>query len=145
MPISFEPSAIPAAMECSEFASRDAAILRTSVSFRPASGMISVTPNRPSVRVPVLSKTTAWMSLALSKADLSRINRPDFAASEVETATTRGTASPRAWGQDMTITVTALSMAKAESLLKLSQAANVIAPTLRDIMVSHRAALSARS
>jgi hypothetical protein len=38
--------------------------------------MMSLTPNRPSVKVPVLSNTAAVRLRALSKADLSRISGP---------------------------------------------------------------------
>jgi hypothetical protein len=49
----------------------------------------------------------------------------------VETATTRGTASPRAWGQVMTITVTIRSREKAKSKPAASHTARVTAPTVR--------------
>ncbi|GBE58419.1 hypothetical protein BMS3Abin01_01356 [bacterium BMS3Abin01] len=68
------------------------------------------------------------------------------AASAVETATTSGTASPRAWGQVMTITVTVRSRANAKlSEEKISQKARVIPPAAMAMMVSTRAARLARS
>jgi len=57
---------------------------------------ISETPNFPSVKVPVLSKTTTSMSLIVSKAFLSLIRIPLFAVIDVDMATTRGIAKPSA-------------------------------------------------
>ncbi len=76
---------------------------------------MSVTPNSPLVSVPVLSNITAFIFLALSKAVLFLIRKPFFADIDVETAVTRGTASPRAWGHAITITVTILSREKTKS------------------------------
>ncbi len=59
----------------------------------------SVTPNFPIVMVPVLSKSIAEMFLAFLKADLFLIRSPFCAEMEVDIATTRGIARPRAWGQ----------------------------------------------
>lgn len=72
----------------------------------------SVTPKFPSVRVPVLSKTIASMFRTFSNPVLSLISTPLFAVIEVDKATTRGIARPKAWGQAITNTVTALSKAK---------------------------------
>ena len=88
---------MPLAMGCSEWASTDAAYRTRASSSIPASkARMSVTPNRPSVSVPVLSKMMAWIFRALSKAARSLMRRPFVAEIAVETATTRGTASPRA-------------------------------------------------
>jgi len=58
-------------------------------------------------------------------------------------ATTRGIARPRACGQVITITVTALSKENAKSaLISWVHTSNVIVPTLREMIVSHLAALS---
>ena len=102
---------IPVAIGCSEFCSRLAAIFRSSSSSCPSEGTISVTPNSPFVRVPVLSNTTASRFLAPSKLALFLIRSPCFAESVVETATTSGDARPSAWGQVITITVTIRSRA----------------------------------
>src|SRR5438309_201411 len=58
MPRSVAARTMPAAMGCSERLSSAAARRRISVSLRPSREITSVTPNRPSVSVPVLSKTT---------------------------------------------------------------------------------------
>ena len=105
-----------------------------------------VTPNRPSVRVPVLSKMMAWIFRALSNAARSLMRRPFLAEIAVETATTRGAASPRACGQAVIMTVTIRSRANANGLpAKASQAKRVSAPTLMAMRVSQRAARFARS
>ena len=74
------------------------------------------------------------------------MSRPFFAASAVETATTSGTARPRACGQAMTMTVTVRSMANAKSLpMRTCQMKKVITPPPKATMVSHSAAVLARS
>ena len=65
---------------------------------------------------------------ARSKAARSRISRPFWAVRLVLTATTSGTARPRAWGQVMTITVTMRSSANAKLSPRASQTAKVAAP-----------------
>src|SRR5437870_522893 len=67
---------MPAAIGCSERLSSAAASRRMSASLRPSKEITSVTPNRPSVSVPVLSKTTASSARARSKAARSRISSP---------------------------------------------------------------------
>ena len=89
---------------CSEFFSTDA-VNRKSSSSEP-NETISLTPNCPMVSVPVLSKTMVFMSFIISKAFLSLMRIPLFAVIDVDKATTRGIASPRAWGQAITRTVT---------------------------------------
>ncbi len=75
----------------------------------------SVTPNRPSVSVPVLSKTTG---LELARRARRRHGRGSAGRcrrrAPCDTATTSGTASPSACGQAITITVTMRSIAKAK-------------------------------
>ena len=93
-----------------------------------------------------MSKMIACTFRARSKAGRLRISNPLLAASAVETATTSGTASPRACGQAMTMTVTARSMAKESSLsMTPSQIKKVIAPPPSAMMVSHIAAVLAKS
>ena len=89
----------------------------------------SLTPNWPLVSVPVLSKTTVSRWRAFSNWILLRISRPLRADTAVIIATTSGTASPRACGQVMTITVTIRSRAKANRWPRTSQTTSVIVPT----------------
>ena len=89
----------------------------------PSRGTSPATPKAPWVRVPVLSKTMVSISRARSKAARSRISSPLRAVRLVLTATTSGTARPRAWGQQMTITVTMRSSAKARLSPTASQMA----------------------
>ena len=63
----------------------------------------------------------------------------------VLTATTRGTASPSACGQAMTITVTMRSTANGASAPRANQTNSVVAPTESVIQVSHCAARFATS
>src|SRR5262245_65579758 len=87
----------------------------------------------------------AWVRRASSKAVRSRINRPLVAAIDVDTATTSGTARPSAWGQEMTSTVTARSMAKAKVCsLKNNQENTVKQLTDRAMTVSQEAARMAK-
>jgi large subunit ribosomal protein L1 len=73
-------------------ASTEAAYLRSvSSSISSLSTNVSVTPKRPSVSVPVLSKMTACSFRAPSKATRLRISSPWLAPKAVETATTSGT------------------------------------------------------
>ena len=65
------------------------------------------------VNVPVLSKTMVVIFLEFSNAVLFLISSPLFAAIAVDLATTKGTASPKACGQQITITDTILSIANA--------------------------------
>ena len=71
---------------------------------------------------------------------------PFFAEIAVDTATTRGTANPNAWGQAMTMTVTVLSKAKTKSCLAMPSQTNMVSPPTESAMiVSHKAARLARS
>ena len=77
---------MPLAMGCSERASTAAASLRTSSSpIELSKTRMSVTPNLPSVSVPVLSKMTAWIFLARSNATRFLMRRPFLAEIAVET------------------------------------------------------------
>ena len=105
--------------------------------------MIFCTSCEPLVSVPVLSKIMAVSFLALSNDVLFFISKPCVAAAVVEIATTRGIATPRACGQEVTITVTIRSNAKAKSWL-MYQTINVVTPTTNETMVSHLATPSAR-
>src|SRR5690349_3805587 len=82
--------------------------------------------------------------LAFSNAVLLRISKPLTAALAVEIATTSGIATPKACGQEVTITVTSLSSANATVLPDRYQYIKVTTPTSIEIRVSHLATLSAR-
>jgi len=113
-----------------DLANRAAANCSTVVSSASPKDRIRLTPKRPSVRVPVLSNTTASSSLARSNAARLRISRPLSAPILVLTATTSGTARPSACGQVITITVTMRSREKSKSAPRLSQMIRVRRPTL---------------
>ena len=71
----------------------------------------SMTDGFPVVSVPVLSNTTTPTCRIRSSASRSLTKMPLRAAREVEIEITRGMASPRAWGQAITRTVTVRSIA----------------------------------
>src|SRR5215204_2259255 len=75
----------------------------------------------PFVSVPVLSKMIVVSLREFSNAVRLRINKPFVAAIEVDKATTKGMATPNAWGQEVTITVTILSRANARLFSTLNQ------------------------
>src|SRR5699024_8873426 len=127
-PLLLADATIPVAIGCSECCSKLAAQINTSSSSYPSFGTISVTPNSPSVSVPVLSNTTASKSFAPSKFVRLRINKPCFADNDVETATTNGAANPSACGQVITITVTMRSNATSKEHPKSSQIASLMNP-----------------
>ena len=81
---------------------------------------------------------------ASSKAVRLRMSRPLRAEMAVEMATTNGMATPSAWGQAVTITVTMRSMAKAAPLPSHSHTASVPRPPASETAVSQPAARSAR-
>ena len=95
--------------------------------------------------VPVLSNTIVVIFLAFSKAVLFLISNPLFAASAVDLATTNGTAKPNACGQQITITVTILSIANASVCPVKYQYKNVVIPETIAIIVNHFAAVSANN
>ncbi len=99
-------------MGCSDWLSREAARERRDASSRLPELTTSVTAKAPSVRVPVLSKTMVSTFSPISRASAFLTRMPFFAARVVEMAVTVGMASPRAWGQAMTRTVTAMVRAK---------------------------------
>ena len=136
---------MPAAMGCSERLSSAAATRNTSRSLRPSSATTSVTPKWPSVSVPVLSNTIASSWRARSNAARSRIKSPLRADNAVDTATTNGTARPRACGQVITMTVTMRSSAKLNARPAPSHATSVTVPQPTAMRVSHMAARFARS
>src|SRR5690625_1492431 len=103
-----------------------------------------VTSCEPLVSVPVLSNTMVVIFRDASKAVLFRINRPFLAETLVDIAATNGTANPSACGQEITITVTIRSIAKAIVSPNANHVKNVPKPNTNAIMVSHLAATSAR-
>jgi hypothetical protein len=138
-------SATARAIGCSESPSTEPASESSSSRETSAHVAVSAIPKRPSVSVPVLSKTTASMSRAFSNAIRLRTSSPLPAASAVDTATTSGIARPSACGQAMTITVTARSIANDSGFPSAIHVPNVSAPPPRATIVSHMAARSARS
>src|ERR1017187_6493920 len=103
---------MPVAMGCSDFCSNEDAKRMISFSAKSLlSDTIFDTANFPIVSVPVLSKTTVVIFLEFSNAILLLINNPCLADNAVDLATTNGTANPKACGQQITITVTILSIA----------------------------------
>jgi hypothetical protein len=128
-PRSRAASRIASAIMCSESPSAAAISANTSSSSRPSAVATSTTPCSPLVSVPVLSKTTTLRLRASSIAILSRTRMPLFAAIEVLIATTRGTASPSAWGQAITSTVTTRSTTGSPKPTAAVHATAVIAAT----------------
>ena len=72
---------------------------------------METTRGAPSVRVPVLSKTTVLILWAVSRASALRIKMPCIAPRPMPTITAVGVASPRAHGQAITSTATVISSA----------------------------------
>ncbi len=99
-------------MTCSELTSTDAAIFKSSSSLHSPVFTMSVTPNSPFVRVPVLSNTIAWISLESSSASAFFTSIPFFAPRVVAMEVTVGMARPSAWGQAITRTVIEIVTAK---------------------------------
>ncbi len=132
------------AMTCSELTSTAATLRRSVFSSQSARLTTSVTPNSPLVRVPVLSKTTTSSRRAVSVASALRMSIPLRAPSEVEMVVTTGMASPRAWGQAMTSTVTAKVSANTVVCPAMnSQNRKAAAATATAMIVSQWAARSA--
>ena len=119
------------AMKCSESPSTAAASASAAASSSPSATTLPTTPCDPSVSVPVLSKMTMSASRTLSSAVRSRTRMPLRAASVVVMATTSGTASPSAWGQAMTSTVTTRATVSALRPVATVQAIRVRAATAR--------------
>ena len=141
---SFTFCRIPVAIGCSDFCSNADANLMISFSFNSfLSDTIFDTSNLPTVSVPVLSKTIVVIFLAFSKAVLFLISKPFFADNAVDFATTNGTAKPKACGQQITITVTILSIANAKDCPVKYQYKKVPIPATIAITVNHFAAVFA--
>src|SRR5690625_7704916 len=81
---------------------------------------------------------------AFSKAVLLRMSKPFCAEMDVEMATTKGTAKPKACGQEITITVTILSNANTKGNPNSNQTTNVMTPPPRATKVKTFAARSAK-
>src|SRR3989338_9028286 len=95
-----------------DLASAAATILNTSLFVYPVIEAISVTLGFPSVRVPVLSKTTAWILETCSRVGASLIRILCLAPRPVPTATAVGVAKPSASGQAITVVEMAKVRAK---------------------------------
>ena len=78
----------------------------------PSSGSTATTRGSPSVRVPVLSKTTVSTRLRASRAPADLHRMPSRAPLPVPTIMAIGVASPRTQGQEITSTAIALARAK---------------------------------
>ncbi len=100
-----------AARACSLERSRDAARRRTSSSAKPGSATTVARRGFPSVRVPVLSTTRVSTFSRRSRASALRIRTPAAAPRPVATMIDIGVARPRAQGQAMISTDTALTTA----------------------------------
>lgn len=125
---------------CSESRSTAAATRRASMSEMPSAALRATTRCCPSVRVPVLSKTTSSSRRASSRPRRSRTRSPARAASVVEMAMTRGIASPSACGHAITSTVTTLSAMKAPGAPAIHQPTAVAAAAAIATNVRSRAA-----
>ncbi len=88
----------------------DAAATRKSL-LSPVGTLYDSKSGRPSVSVPVLSKTTILTACAVSSASASLMRMPRCAAAPVPTMIAVGVASPNAHGHAMTNTATAWRMA----------------------------------
>ena len=88
---------------CSEFFSAEAASIKSSLSSTPKT-TISVTSGLPTVRVPVLSKATAFSLSAASRASPLFMRIPSSAPLPIPTVTAVGVAKPRAHGHAITNT-----------------------------------------
>lgn len=114
-PRSFAPWRTERASGCSLCCSTPAAKRRTSTSVNDGAGTHSVSFGRPSVSVPVLSTTTVstFSNLSSTSAFLTRI--PSLAPRPTPTMIDIGVARPRAHGQAMMRTATALTNAQASA------------------------------
>ena len=103
------PSArtIAPAKGCDERSSRAVKIVAKEVSFSAEHQRMAFTSGRPSVIVPVLSKTKVSTWPAASSASALRTKSPSSAPRPIPTMIAVGVASPRAQGQAMMSTVTA--------------------------------------
>ncbi len=108
-PLFSAPLTIAAASGCSLPRSRLAARRRISLSFCPVAGTNPARCGLPSVSVPVLSTTRVSTFSNTSSASAFLINTPAIAPRPVPTIIDIGVAKPRAQGQAMINTATALS------------------------------------
>src|SRR6266850_1882969 len=100
-------STTAAPIGCSEPCSAAAASASTSLAGVPSSATTSVTAGRPTVSVPVLSKTTVSTRCRVSSAVALRNSTPCSAPRPAATMIAVGVARPIAHGQAMTSTATA--------------------------------------
>ena len=105
-PRSSAAATIARASGCSLLDSTPPASRSTCASSSSAEAATPVTTCRPLVSVPVLSNSTTSMDRIRSNANRSLIRIPARAETAVDSETTSGMASPSAWGQAMTSTVT---------------------------------------
>ena len=104
MAFAFAASTTAVARGCSLLLSSAKAFPSSSLSVTPSAGMMSVTCGRPSVIVPVLSKTTV-LTRPASSCDWAVLKRmPFLAPTPLPTIMATGVASPNAHGQLMTST-----------------------------------------
>ena len=104
-------STIALEIGCSLLLSKEYASTFSSFSRELSTGIISVTCITPVVIVPVLSRATMFV-LPVSSRDAAVLNRiPFLAPTPFPTMIATGVASPRAHGQLITSTDTALAMA----------------------------------
>ena len=110
---SFAASTIERANGCSLLDSTAATMARNSLSFRPISGLTcnSVSFGRPSVSVPVLSTINVSTFSMASKTSAFLIRTPSLAPRPTPTIIDIGVANPKAQGQAIINTATALTSA----------------------------------
>ena len=109
----------------------------------PSAARTAVTSGRPRVTVPVLSSSTVSMRCAISRASPLLIRMPCSAPRPVPTMMAIGVAKPKAQGQAMIRTATALTMAAANGAKK-SQAAKVASAAASTPKVNQPLTTSAR-
>ena len=105
------PERIAEAKGCSLPFSREAATESSSSSVLPLAGTVAVSRGFPSVRVPVLSTTSVSIPSNISSASAFLISTPEAAPRPTPTMMDIGVARPRAHGQAMISTATALTRA----------------------------------
>ena len=110
-PRSSAPSAIAAASGCSLPRSRLAVSRSNSASSCPGAATTETKRGFPSVSVPVLSTTTVSTRSSISSDSAFLMSTPAIAPRPVPTMIDIGVASPRAHGQAMISTATALTRA----------------------------------
>ena len=131
-------------MGCFEPRSTAAANSSASFASAPASELVRTTANFPSVRVPVLSKTTFWIFASLRRESGFRITTDLRAPIAVATTRLIGTAIPKAQGQAITKTATAASKALNSFPVEINQMANVLSAITITEGTKNREMLSAR-